>query len=199
MPNAGFVKGFAHGGDFACGQQSADVPEVGLEDIVSVMDQAFPKRIKTAESFSTSDQNIHLSGEARRSFEIVSGERLFKPIDADLLESLRRRQPRCVIPNRTGYVRRAVHHYFETRSAGREYPGAGLDVIHEVRPEDAHLKCMEARILEPAGIDGLVFDGHLRLVHIAAPDGGDIDRYGGLRSAQQPVNRLAGDLADGVP
>ncbi len=193
------MKGFTHRGDFASGQKPAGIPEVGLENIVSIVDQAFPKRVKAAESFSTGDQNINLSREARRAFKIVSRKRLFQPIDADLLKCLRRRESGSVIPNRTGYMGRAVHHYFKTRAAGGEYAGAGLDVIHEVRPEDAHLKCMEACILEAPGIHCLVLDGHLRLIHIAAPNGRDIHRDSSFRAAQQPVHRLACDLADGIP
>ncbi len=77
--------------------------------------------------------------------------------------------------------------------------GAGIHVIHIIRAENAHLEPVEARILQAAGIHGLIFYGHLRLIHLAAPHRRDIDRHGGFRSAQQPVHRLSGYLADGIP
>src|SRR5207247_5923081 len=137
------------------------------ENVICIVDQTFPESVKTAESLATSDQNIHFSRQPRGTFKIVSRKRLFQPIDTDLLERPGRGQARGIIPNRAGYVCGAVDHYFETRAAGREYPGAGLDVVHEVRAEDAHLECIEACVLEPAGIYGLVLNGHLRLIHIA--------------------------------
>src|SRR5262249_28508881 len=46
---------------------------------------------------------------------------------------------------------------------------------------------------------GLFLDGHLRLIHVAAPYGGNIDRNRSSRSTQQPVYWLARDLADRIP
>ena len=83
--------------------------------------------------------------------------------------------------------------------AGSNDTGAGFHVIHEVRAEDAHLESGEARVLQAAGIDGLVFDGHLRLIHWARPDRGDVDRDAGFGTAQQPKDGLANDPADRIP
>src|SRR5207302_4625905 len=65
--------------------------------------------------------------------------------------------------------------------------------------EDAHLKRIEACVLEPAGIHGLVLQRHLRLIHIAAPHGRDINRDSGFRAAKETIDRLAGNLAAGIP
>src|SRR5258706_13297949 len=89
VPDAGFVKSLAHGGHLAYRQETADGPKVGLEDVVSIVDQAFPESVEAAESFSTRDQNIHFSGQSRRAFKIVSRKRLFEPIDTSLLECFR--------------------------------------------------------------------------------------------------------------
>src|SRR2546428_8895772 len=125
MSDAGFVKGFTHCGHFARGQEAAGCAKIRLQNVVRIMDQAFPESVEAAESLSTGNQDIHFSSQPRRTFEIVPSKRTS-------LERLGGGEPRRIIPNRAGYVRRPVDHDFETRAAGGEYSGAGLHVIHEV-------------------------------------------------------------------
>src|SRR5262249_30929193 len=128
MPDAGLVKGLAHCSYFACGQQSTDSAQVGLEDIIRIAHQALPIRVQPPESFASGDQNVHFPGKPRRGFEVVSREWLLQPVHPGFLERLRRGQSGRVVPDLSRYVRGTVDHDFETRSAGGEYPGAGLDV-----------------------------------------------------------------------
>ena len=88
MADARFVKGLAHGRDFARGQKSADIPEIGLENIVRLVRQTLAERVEPAESFSAGNENVHFPRKPRRALKIVARKRLFQPIDTDFLQRL---------------------------------------------------------------------------------------------------------------
>src|SRR6266702_3267969 len=53
--NFPIAKGLAHRRDFTSGQEPAGSPEVGLENIICIVNQTLPKSVEAAESFSTCD------------------------------------------------------------------------------------------------------------------------------------------------
>src|SRR5438552_17701341 len=99
VPDAWFVKRLAQCRHFADRQQATNRPQVGLNDVISIVYYALSICIEAPETFTAGDQNVHFPGKPRRAFEIVSRKRLFQPVDTGRLQRLGGGFRRRIVPN----------------------------------------------------------------------------------------------------